>query len=68
MQLQVRITCHFQIIFNFYTFSPRFSNILPFFTIFLKNRMHVLSRIGPGQFCFHSENLKEEKKKESTEE
>ena len=31
----------FQNIFKFCTFLPKFSNILPFFSLFLKNRMHT---------------------------
>ena len=38
----------FKNIFKFCKFLSKFSNILPFFAIFLKNQMHaVLSRIGP---------------------
>ena len=51
--------------FKFYTFLPKFSNILPFFALFLPSfwkiaRVHLLSRIGPGiglsrswQICYH---------------
>ena len=33
----------FQNVFQFCIFLPKFSNILPFFALFLKNRMHVLT-------------------------
>ena len=51
--------------FKFYTFLPKFSNILPFFALFLPSfwkiaRVPLLSRIGPGiglsrswQICYH---------------
>ena len=33
----------FQNIFKFFTFLPKFSNILPFFALSLKNHMHALT-------------------------
>ena len=35
--------CPFSKYFQICTFLPEFSNILPFFALFLKNRMHALA-------------------------